>query len=249
MSSQRPLPPRPLPSWLVLGVSLFIAFHLFAVGMHVLAAPSGPWLSPFGPSTAIGPIFAGRIDEVTRPYYLRPLHMTHNYHFIGNRPDAPGIEIEVRLKDADGRLIKTVRFPTDQDNLWLRQRHTIMAAQLGDDEPVQAPGAVPIPAPGKAAETKKIWDPSPAGPNQMTLRAVPVHLIPKNQPVFRPRDWSQITARAYARHLCRENGAASAELVRRSRQPVQPSVLFMPEPPANTFDTLVSTFEEYPHEK
>jgi hypothetical protein len=47
------------------------------------------------------------------------------------------------------------------------------------------------------------------------------------------------------RHLCREHGAASAELTRLSRQPIMPVVLFAEEPPAGTFDTLVSTFEEY----
>jgi hypothetical protein len=245
MSAKRPLPPRPLPRGLIIGVSLFIAFHLFAVGIHVLAAPSGPWLSPFGPSQAIGPLFAGRIDDVTRPYYLRPLHMTHNFHFLGNRPDVGGIMVEVRLKDADGRLIDTLKFPSLRDNLWLRQRHTMMANQLGDDEPVQAPGAEPVPAPGREMAKQKIWDPS--GPSASTLRDVPVHLIPRNQPVFRPRDWSQIVARSYARHLCRQYGAASAEVTRQSRQPVQPGLLFVEQPPPGTFDTLVSTFEEYRH--
>ncbi len=246
MSLKRPLPSRPLPRWLVLGVSVFVALHLFAVGMHVLAAPSGPWLSPFGPSQALGPIFAGRIDDVARPYYLRPLHMTHNYHFIANRPDAPGIVVEVRLKDAQGHLIDTVRIPAPHENLWLGQRHNVMAAQLGDDEPVQAPTSEQIPAPGKKMKTERIWE--LAGPNHNVLREVEVHLIPKNQPVFRPRDWSQLVARSYARHLCRKYGAASAELTRQSRQPVQPSLLFLEQAPPGTFDTLVSTFEEYRHE-
>lgn len=246
MSIKRPLPPRPLPRWLVVGASVLVAFHFFAIGIHVLAAPSGPWLSPFGPSQAIGPIFAGRIDDVTRPYYLRPLHMTHNYHFIGNRPDAHGIALEVRLKDAQGHLIDTVRIPSQHENLWLRQRHDVMVSQLGEDEPVQLPGSVQIPAPGKAPETKKIWDPT--GPNQTVLRAVEVHMIPKNQPMYRPRDWSQLVARSYARQLCRQYGAASAELIRHSRPPVQPSLLFIEQPPPGTFDTLVSTFEEYHHE-
>jgi hypothetical protein len=247
MSVKRPLPPRPLPRWLVFGASVFIAFHLFAVGIHVLAAPSGPWLSPFGPSQALGPIFAGRIDDVTRPYYLRPLHMTHNYHFMGNRPDAPGISLEVRLKDAQGRLIETVRFPRASDNPWLHQRHTLMASQLGDDEQVQVPNSVQIPAPGQKMATQKIWD--PAGPNKSVLRDVEVHTLPKNQPIYRPRDWSQLVARSYARELCRQRGAASAELIRHSRPPIQPSLLFLDQPPPGTFDTLESTFEEYRHEK
>src|ERR1700722_435404 len=139
MSAKRPLPPRPLPRWLVPAASAVIAFHLFALLILALSAPSGPWITPFGPSTALGPIFAGRISEVTSRYYLQPLHITHNYHFLSNRPDTTEIAFEARLKDDQGRLMETVRFPSPRDNAWLRQRHLLMAAHLGDDEPVQLP--------------------------------------------------------------------------------------------------------------
>jgi hypothetical protein len=212
----------------------------------VLSAPSGPWPTPFGPSQAIGPPFAGKVAEVTTQHYLAPLKMTHNYHFLGNRPDAPGIEFEVRLKDEQGRVIDTLRFPSSRANPWLRQRQTLLAQSLGDDEQVQAPPGEQIPAPGKAVETVTIWD--NVGPNQVTLRKVATYLVPKTG-ASRPREWSLILARSYMRHLCREYGAASAELVRYSRPAVMPGYLYLEQAPPGTFDTLASTFEEYHREK
>jgi hypothetical protein len=229
----------------VLG-SAFVGFHMLAIGALVLSAPSGPWPTPFGPSQAIGPPFASKVAEVTTQYYLTPLKMTHNYHFLGNRPDGPGIEFEVRLKDEQGRLIESLRYPSPRANPWVRQRQMLLAQSLGDDEQVQAPPGEVIPAPGQPVETMRIW--YTVGPNQLVLRKVETHLVPKTG-ASRPREWSLILARSYMRHLCREHGAASAELVRYSRPAIMPGFLFMEEPPPGTFDTLASTFEEYHREK
>jgi hypothetical protein len=247
MSAKSPLPARPLPLWLVIAATVFVAFHLFAVVILVLSATSGPWLSPFGPSPSPGPEFAGRIAAVTTQYYLQPLQMTHNYHFPGNRPDASGIYFEVRLKDAQGREIDLVRYPSSSDSFWLRQRHNQLAQQLGNDEPIEAQRTEQIAGPGKKAPTVKIWE-SQGGPTKVVLREVPSHLVPKNQPVSRPREWSLILVRSYLRHLCREKGATSAELTRFSRQPVMPFLLLMEEAPPGTYDTLVSTYEGYRRE-
>ena len=46
--------------------------------------------------------------------------------------------------------------------------------------------------------------------------------------------------------LCRRHGAASAELIRHTREPVPPAVLFLPESPADDFDELTSNFGELP---
>jgi hypothetical protein len=246
MSAKRPLPVRPLPSAMVIGASVFIAFHLFAVVILVLSATSGPWVSPFGPSPALGPEFATRIAGLTTQYYLQPLQMTHNYHFPGNRPDVSGIYFEVRLRDAQGRDIERVRFPSPSGSAFLRQRYNQLAQQLGNDEPVEAPRAEQIAGPGKKAPTVKIWEPQ--GPNKVVLKEVASHLVPKNQPVSRPREWSLIVARSYMRHLCREKGAASAELTRFSRQPIMPFLLLMDEAPPGTYDTLESTYEVYRRE-
>lgn len=248
MSVKRPPAARPLPSWLVLLASLFIAFHLLALGVLVLSAPSGPWLTPFGPSQEPGPAFAGRIAAVTTEYYLRPLQMTHNYHFMGNRPEKPGIFLEARLRDAEGRLIDTVRLPGLRDNAWLRQRHEALAQALGNDDQVPAPQGEQIAAPGQKAPTMKVWEPT--GPNQLVYRAVETAKLPRNGTIPRPNDWALVIAHATMRHLAREHGVASVELIRHSRQPIVPAFLFGDAPPPpGTFDTLVSTFEEYHREK
>src|SRR5712692_2958862 len=63
-----------LPRWLLLVGSGAIAFHFFALLMMVLAARSGPWPSPFGPSQQEPPRFAWSINDTSR-YYLQPLQM------------------------------------------------------------------------------------------------------------------------------------------------------------------------------
>src|SRR5258708_3669031 len=91
-----------LPRWLIILASAGIAFHLFALVVLVIAAPSGPWPTSFGPSPDMPPMFAQEIIEFPRPKarpepgeryssalrsYLEALHMTHNYHFSSNRTD------------------------------------------------------------------------------------------------------------------------------------------------------------------
>src|SRR5947209_7708258 len=101
MTDARAPAPRPLPGWLVGLGSLAIGFHFFALVMHVLAAPSGPWPTPYGASNAMGPKFADLASQAPVQYYLEPLRMTHNYHFITNRPELPTSTFEIVLKDKD----------------------------------------------------------------------------------------------------------------------------------------------------
>lgn len=259
----KPPAPRPLPGALLLAASLFVAFHLFALVVLVLSAPSGPWPTPFGMSQALGPPFAGRVSEVTTRYYLTPLRMTHNYHFLSNRPDVPDVAFEVKLKDESGAVRETLYFPPSKDqprrdgsawlydNPWLHQRYVLLAQALGDDEPVAPPRGEEIAAPGKQASRVKVWKMD--GPRSASLREVESHLLKdlfKEQPeVYRPREWSLLLARAYLRHLAREQGAATAELVRSRRQPIMPALLFLEQAPPGTFDTQTSTFEEYHREQ
>jgi hypothetical protein len=245
MPRPRPDAPRELPPWLTGLASAAVAFHLGAVALLALAAPSGPWPTAFGTSTAAGPQFARGVSAVTTPYYLGPLKLTHNYHFAGNRPGATAVYVEARLKDAAGRPVATVRLPDETANFWVRHREALLAQWLTDDQPVQPRMGEAIPAPNRAVPTVSIWDGEGPG-RPLALRAVPEHLVPRERPVFRPSDWSLLLARSYARHLCRRYGAASAELVRHTREPVLPAVLFLPEPPADAFDELISNFGELP---
>jgi hypothetical protein len=244
MTRPRPDAPRDLPPWLTGLGSAAVAFHLAAVGCLALAAPSGPWPTAFGTSTATGPQFARAVSACTTPYYLAPLKLTHNYHFAGNRPTAPSIYVEAWLKDAEGRHIGTVRLPDERANFWVRHRQALLAQWLTDDQPVQPRMGEAIPAPNQAVPTVAIW--GVGADHALALRAVPEHLVPRERPVYRPSDWSLLLARSYARHLCRRHGAASAELVRHTREPILPAVLFLPEPPADAFDELVSNFGELP---
>src|SRR5262249_13830522 len=121
MSNIQKKPPRPLPMWLMAAGSLFAVGHILAVGLLALAAPSGPWLTNFGPSEAIGPQFAQSItNNFTYPWYFQPLRMSHNYHFKSNHPAGTTAYFEVHLKDEFGEVAKILKFPNDKANFWVR---------------------------------------------------------------------------------------------------------------------------------
>ncbi len=204
MTPQTSKPSRPLPTWIIrLGTAL-VTVHFLALGMLVLAAPSGTWPTRFGESMSPGPMFAEKITSVVKPIYLDPLRLTNNYHFAGNRSLVSAVYFEARLKDAQGSVIKTIRFPGDSGSFWRRQRYKVLAMGLGSDIPVQPPGGEVIPAPGQQMEKRIIWDIS--DPKMWKLSEVPEHLVPKDHPVMRPSEWSLLLARAYALFLAGTGG-------------------------------------------
>jgi hypothetical protein len=243
MTDARAAAPRPLPGWLVWIGSLGIAFHFFALSMLVLSAPSGPWPTPFGSSTAFGPKFADLVNQFVTPNYLEPLRMTHNYHFITNRPELPTASFEIVLKDKDGTVKKRLSYPDPDANPWVRFRERLLAIGLADDEPVQIPRGEIIPAAGKKMPSVSYWD---AGPDDKIgiLKTSEIHLAPKNRDVYRPRDWSLQLARSYMRHALRQEGLAKAELIRHVRPAIMSAMVYVEEAPPGTFTEMVNSFGE-----
>jgi hypothetical protein len=241
-----------LPRWLLLLGSGGIAFHFFALLMVVIAAPSGPWPSPLGQTNSPGPDFAEPISEWTSRYYLQPLQMAHNYHFSSNRTDIPTVYFEAKLKDAKGKVVQTLRFPEKDQSIWIRQRQRSLAQNLLEDDRVEPPRGDEIPAPGKKAPEVEIWD-RREGQTILQLQSVPKHLLPRGPgapPVFRPSKWSKTLARSYALYLCRNHEASAVELIRHSREPLYPSLMFMDEPPPpQTYEELICSYGEYRLEK
>jgi hypothetical protein len=224
--------------------SVFAVAHLLAVGLFALAAQSGPWPTNFGASESPGPAFAGEIStKITYPYYLQPLRMTHNYHFGSNRPPQFAAYFEVQLKDERGMVFKTLTFPDEKANFWVRHRQSILAQGLAEDQPVQLGSEVL----GKGGEIPviEIWE---MGEGQ-TLHLVKKqkNLVPRDRPVVRPSEWSKLLAQSYMRHLCKEYQADSAELIRHSRELVMPMDMFVPRPDA--LNELKSNFGEYRREQ
>jgi hypothetical protein len=239
--------PWPVPTWMKALGSAAALGHLFAIGMLALAAQSGPWPAPapIFTSEQEGPQFAKSITlNLTYPMYLKPLRMTHNYHFTSNRTDMNTVSFEVRLKDANGEVFDTLKFPDEKANFWVRHRQTILARSLGNDQPVQSTGPVKVPAVNKDAETFDIWKVKQPGVLELVE-------VAKNAPLeanaMRPSDLSKEFARAYVRFLLREHkSAASAELVRLHRDPLPPFYWFIPGmPPADAFLTTKSHFGEF----
>ncbi len=272
MSHAPPTMVRPLPVWLLGVGSLLILFHLSALGIYVLAAPSGPWPNGMGGTMPIqGPQFAVQTGNSSIPVrwgrlrldlgpltYLRLLKMTHNYHYLTNRPGYPGVKAEVRLKDETGKVIKTVPLPDPKANFWVQHRQPLLVRGLAEDQMVDPPMNEIIPAAGHKAATVDIWD----GPRKEEMASVPrkpsmedmyvvihpveQHLISREGPVFRPSAFSRVLARSYVRYLCRETGAASGEVIRISRDPVMPMLLTMEETPPGAYRLLTSNFGETP---
>jgi hypothetical protein len=234
-----------IPRWLVLLGSLAIAGHLIAVIGMALAVRSDPLPTPFGGSTVYeAPKFAQAINDVAMPNYLRFLKMTQNYHFATNRPGRPGVMFEVRLRDAEGKEVATLKFPDPKANAWVRHRQGLLARGLADDEPVEAIPGEAIAAPGQQVAKVQFWD----GPDEhnVRLRTEAQHLVPRERQVMGPSKWSQLLAQSYARYLCRAHGAASAELTRRMHNSIPPMVLFEREPPPpGLFDDFIAHFEEF----
>jgi hypothetical protein len=188
---------------------------------------------------ATPPQFAFSLREPATELHGKGLKLASNYHFASNRPGAPGVYFEVRLKDAEGNVVGTHRFPDEDANPWVRHRQDLLARHLATDVPVMPPQGELIGAPGQAVPTIRIWD--VVKPFSLTVKSVPQHLVPRDRDVWAPSDWSLVLARSYVRHLRREHGAHSGELVRHTQQPIPPVVLFQELPPDATTE-LVATF-------
>jgi hypothetical protein len=187
----------------------------------------------------MAPVFARAIHDVAAPY-LEWVKMPQNYHFADNRPAGPSVVLEIRLKDADGQPLASRRLPDPSPNFWVRRREALLAQRLTEDRPVQPMPGESIPPPDQPARTVTIWE--IARPHHLTMRAVAEHLVPRDRPVFAPSPLALVLSRSYARHLCRVHGAAAAEIVRYSREPIPPAALFQKEPPADALEELVSDF-------
>lgn len=239
----------PFPGWLVWSGSAAILFHLFALLIVVLAVPSGPWPSPFGPSPEEPPAFAQEISRLTTRCYLQPLQMSSSYHFESNKTDYDSVYFEAHLRDAKDNLIQTLRFPQKDANLWLWNRQIALAQRLGEDEPVQPPRGEMITPPGKEMPTVTIWDESESG-GPLRLKKIPVIRIPRDRPTVRPTEFSQQLARSYSLYLCRQYEAASVELVRHSRRPILPAFIITDDGPSpEDFQEMICSFGEFRLEK
>ncbi len=246
-----------LPRWLVVAGSAAILFHLTAVVIPILDTPSGPWVTGDGPRTLDAPEFAHAANGLAALHtdYLR---VAHSFQFVtSDRPgNIPGVRFEVLLRDKDGTLMETLRFPDPNANPWVRHRQELLARQLTPDLPVPSPQSDVIPPPGEKPPEVWIWAlhgedlmgepaPPPSGSKvPLELKKVPQHRVPRAnvRGVMQPSEVALVLARSYARSLCRSHGAATAEVVRYTREPVSPSVVMgngLPD-----LDEVVASFGE-----
>jgi hypothetical protein len=232
-----------LPTWLIGLGSAIIAGHLLAISASVLAVRSGPWPTFFGDSVDEPPQFATSIDSVMRPGYLESLRLAYHYDPPSNRPEQPGVAFEARLKNASGETVTTLKIPDSSANPWVQHRQRLLAQALAPDLRVEPPRGEVIAAPGRQVPTVEIWRPDPTATLQM--RSVSQNDQVLREPdVWQPTELSKLLVRSYARYLCRKYGAASAEIVRRTRPWIPPVVVFENEAPPEPTD-LVAVYGEF----
>jgi hypothetical protein len=235
-----------IPRWLVILGSLVIAFHFGSVVIAALAAPSGPWPVMEGSDLVRPPQFAVAINDLTGVGYLKYIRMTHAYHFASNRPGTPAVYLEAHLKNAAGEEVGTLKFPEDDVNPWVRHRQEVLVQGLGGDQPVPPPQSEVIAAAGHKVPEVLMWDAVDNQGNTLTLKKVPMHLVPRDRPIMRPSEWSLVLADSYRRYLCRTYGAASVEIIRHHKDPIPPAVLFEENIPPGAFSEGISHFVELP---
>lgn len=236
-------PPARIPRWLIWVGSIAIVFHLGAVGVNTLAAPSGPWPEPEGSDYIGPPYLALRLNEMFLADYLKPLCLTHKYHFLANRlPGTPGVYLEFRLKDEQGKEMATLKLPDENANPWVRHRQSLLTQQISWEDERVAPQNEVIAAPGQELPTVQYWE---MEKGQLRLVTVDINQVPRNRPVSGPRPWSFMLARSYSRFLCQSFGAAKAEVLRHHQDAIRPIVLTAEGIPANAFNDMVSNFGEF----
>jgi hypothetical protein len=235
----------PVPGWLAWAGSAVVIFHLAAVVCGALATTSGPWLMGDGPRLGPPPRFAQALNSAPLADYLKVIRMPYTYHFASNQPQRWAAYFEVHLKDQAGQEIAVVTVPDASANAWVRHRQGLLARALADDVPLPPPGLEQIAAPGQQVPTVSFWDAADPKVPRLHLRKEPQHLVPRDrQGLQRPSDWASLLVRSYDRHLCRQYGAVSADLVRHARLPIPPDVIGMGSVPPGAFDELIADFGE-----
>jgi hypothetical protein len=232
-----------VPRWLLHLGGVALAAHLAVLVGLTLSVASGPWPSPFGDSMALAPQFAQFVRLYASPLYGKVFKIAPTEFAPRAHPAAIGAWVEIRLKDDAGKVVNTLRFPEEGANPWVRQRQVLLARGLTDDQPVTPRmGEAVGPTIGKTP-TVTYWQRDAAG--TLHLVAQLDHLVPRDQPLQKPSEWSLLLARSYARHATAVHGAAAAEVIRHTQFPIPPAVLFMPQPPPpQAFSELVSDFTE-----
>jgi hypothetical protein len=222
-----------------------IVYHLGAVLLGAVVAPSGPWPGgPDGPLIAVPPPTAVTVhDYAGTRRYLQAIGQTHDYHFGSNRVGNPDAWLEIVLED-EGRLpIKTIRFPDPNAPLFVRQRQARLIRWLVEDQPVALPmGGERIFPPGKLPPLVPFWERDTTRPRHLVLSRVPEPEVPRDGMVPRPSPFSMIVIRSIARHACRIHKAANARVVRHSREALSPEALLEPRAIPENIDDLISDY-------
>jgi len=225
----RPLYP---PSWVLVIGSLAVGFHLFNAVLTTLHVSSGPWVTRLvsgGISPATPPPFTEWIGVNVTDWYNHALKVNHHFHFDSNKQEQLEITLDAVVKDAAGRIVARQRLPDPEANIFVQQRQSLLARQLVDASSPPPQGVVLAPA-GQELPTLYWWQPE--GERFTRLMRGNANTVPRNQPTLeQPTDTALIAARALGRYLRHAYGAPTVELSRTWRDPVPPSVLFMPTDP------------------
>jgi hypothetical protein len=213
--------PVSLPTPVRVFLSVVVVVHFAAIGINILAEPSGPWpaLDGSGVGLAESPAFLSEgMIEAARDYALA-VRLGETGRFPSNRLQPLQVHLEAILYDKDGKEIGTRDLPDPNSTPWNRAREQLIAQALANDVMRLNPGNEPIYPAGQEPPKVAVWRPLKRGDPVQHLTEVATHLLtrPPDPPDWGPSEWGLTLSRSYAVHLCRATGAASVELRRKWR--------------------------------
>lgn len=227
VSDQPPVDARagwPMPVRVI--ASLLLLFHLVALAALGLASESGPWVFPDEDGNAHPPFFAQKLFASTRQY-RQALHLIEDYRFASNELSLADHRIEIRCTPKESAEGETLKFPDPGALPGTRHRQSLIARVLADYKPLEPPAGEKIPPPGQRPNVATYWMRTEDGSSASLVR-VPEHLLPRDQALVAPTDYSMILARSLARHAALRTKKDKAEVVLISK-PTYGPILVMPE--------------------
>jgi hypothetical protein len=210
-------------------LSAVVVVHFAAIGVNILAEPSGPWpsLGGGGIGLADSPAFITEGMASAARSYVMAVRLGETGRFPSNRLQPLQVQLEAILYNDAGEEVGKQFLPDPNSFPWNRAREQLIAQALANDVLRPNPGNESIPPPGQEPEKVQVWRPLKQGDTIQHLTQVPIHLLtrPPDPPDWGPSDWGLTLSRSYAVHLCRATGANAVELRRRWRYQPAPFMI------------------------
>ncbi len=243
----RQSPPVLPPTWVMVLGSVLVLLHLYCAAASALNVVSGPWALPGGNATSEADA-APFATAAWRAFdfannYQQYVKVTFPFRFNSLRQEGLEINAELIQRDDAGKVIGRQKFPDPEASSAIQYRQRLLAQQLGNDIPLPPQQSVIIAAPGQKLPTVRYW--VNESDHKLVLKEQDPNEVPRNQNFMQPNNWQYIVAKAYVRHMQRQQPNAKVELLRSWYDPVNPTVLYEQTAPSpEIFRGFTSSYGE-----